>query len=314
MKASYLKTAVIAAGIIFATGCDWESGGSSNTYNSRFDWANFSGVYRPVSGRFVVTDFSGGQPETPGAEGEIIQERADEQVGTGNGTRTTFSGITRNGNIVPNTFTLSAAGFTLTDDGDGQLVGSGVSGTIDYSGGGWSADFGGSAPDNGSAIRASYTFIVGGSNLEPGSPALAAGPGTSGFELFHFTVAQGGQRLTLTDSSGKEYRGDIGSIRGTRGDSRDTSFDEADPQTGDTVIATFNVEGISPANIRVKITGTLQGVVASNGVLTNRRMQGTWIENNGRSGNINAQASPIRITMPNDNGGSEEPEPDSDTQ
>jgi hypothetical protein len=302
MKRLLTLPALASVSLFLFTACDWESGGSSNSYNSRFDWANFSGVYRPVSGRYVVTDFSGGQPESPGTESQIFEERADEQIATGNGRNTAFSGIARNRNIVPGSFTVSTVGANLRDDGNGILTGSGASGTIDYASGGWSVNFGGFAPDNGAEIRASYTYNVI-TNAVPGSPAQEPGSGTSGFQLFQFTVAQSGQRLILTDNTGREYTGDIGSIRGTRGDSRDTPFDVADPQTGDTVIATFNVEGISPANVKVKIPGTLQAIVAANGVLTNRSMQGTWIENNGRTGSVNAQAAPIRITMPNTPGG-----------
>lgn len=282
MKNPILRTAVLAASVLIAfTGCDWESGGDSNSFNGRYNWVNFSGVYRPTSGLYVVTNFSDGVGA--GGGDEDATDTASETIAMGDGTTTTFNGTLTNNSVVPDSVVISTSGFTLSDDGNGNLVGAGATGAIEYATGSWSVDFGGSAPDDGSPLIASYSFAIGAGS--GGGTTL----GSSGFELFSFVVEQGGERIVLTDNTGRSYTGNMGTIRSTRGDSQDTLSDTAAPVAGDQIIGLFNAEGITPAGFPVTITGTLQAVVGAASQLTNRTMQGTWIEQGGVAGDINAQ-------------------------
>ncbi len=85
----------------------------------------------------------------------------------------------------------------------------------------------------------------------------------------------------------------MGSISGSMNSSSNNAV------IGDSIVAQFSAEGVSAANYQVTIAGTLQGVVggASGATyLNNRQMFGTWMEEGGRTGDINGEASPIVVT------------------
>lgn len=85
----------------------------------------------------------------------------------------------------------------------------------------------------------------------------------------------------------------MGSVSGTMNASSNTAV------IGDSVVAQFSAEGVSAANYKVTIAGTFQGVVggaAGATYLNNRKMYGTWIEEGGRTGDVNGEASPIVVT------------------
>ena len=303
-----LLVAVAAAGV--PVGCEWEGSGDSGTWNSAYNWVNFSGVYRAGSGGILVTDYSitGTPPNSPGSTNAV----SSEGIGVGNGVNTTFSGTLNHSPVQAGSVSISAGGFDLVDDGIGGLAGSGVSGAIDYGTGGWSIDLFGIPLDVGVPITASYSYIVAGGT--GGGTSSGAGSGSSGVTIFSFTVFQEGNVLSITDSSGAVYTGNMGSIRSTGGVVGSTDAPSADPNatdtpptalaTGDQVVGQFQVTGISGAGVQVTIVGTLQGVVGvSTGTgtsrqtfLTDRRMMGTWIEAGGVTGDIDGQASPISLS------------------
>jgi hypothetical protein len=215
-------------------------------------------------------------------------------VAVGDGSRTVFSGALSENDVEPGTAQFTTAGFSLVDQGDGTLTGSGVSGSINYATGSWSIDFGGFAPDNGSRIICSYAYNL----TTQATPATGSGSGSTGFELFSFTVNQTGEQLVLTDNTGRSYKGRMGSIRSTGGIDQDVDVSGetgAVAAVGDQVIGQFQASGVSPAGYEVKMTGVFQGVVGDGNQLAQRIMTGTWTEAGGRSGDINGAASPIAI-------------------
>ena len=82
-----------------------------------------------------------------------------EVVGTGDGTKTSFSKTLAHPVIVPNTlvvhYTISSTAYTATDDGAGNVSGTNCSGTINYQTGDLSLTFT-TAPDSGTSITADY--------------------------------------------------------------------------------------------------------------------------------------------------------------
>lgn len=77
-------------------------------------------------------------------------------IGTGNGTATTFTSTLPALPVRPGTVTVTAGTVTATDNGSGQLSGTGVtSGSVDYSTGALSITFA-NAPGNGDAVVVSY--------------------------------------------------------------------------------------------------------------------------------------------------------------
>ena len=277
--------------LLVAGGCDWTSGGGVDSWSSRYNWVNFSGVYRGIGGGVLVTDFTA----TPGTDGET-RTASGERIATGTAANTSYGGTLNNRSVVPGSVTINAGQFSLSDQGDGTLSGGpGTSGTIEYGSGGWSIDLQ-SSPGAGTPITATYQYDIEGTDGAP------AGSGASGRAIRSFTVHQEGETLRITDNNGALYRGNMGSVRSTGGGESAGSLVE-----GETVVAQFSVSGTSSAGVEVRITGTFQGVVGGvsaagdSASLGNRQMFGTWIEPSGRTGDINAQASPLRINT--DTGG-----------
>jgi hypothetical protein len=282
-----MKTAVISVATLMLCSCDWSGGGSEGGYNSRFNWVNFSGVYRGAQGGFLITDYTS-SPITPDTTFAVVNEK----VAVGNGSQTVFNGTVKFKNLTPGSFTISSAGFQLTDNGVGGLSGSGATGAINYGTGSWSIDLGGFAPDNGTPITASYTYGV------LGSAAVGPGSGTTKYPIHTFSVAQGGDQVEVVDNNGMSYKGRMGSVRSTSGANQDVEENPSAPAAGDQVIGLYELSGVSKAGLTVRITGTFQGTVGGEGQLLDRRMIGTWLEAGGKTGDVNGQSSPIAITVP----------------
>lgn len=309
-----LKTAgatALAALSAAVIGCDWTS--NTDDFNSRYNYVNFSGVYRGINGGLLVTDYSS-EIDTPVSEGSVgsTNNVASETIAKGNGASTSFSGFLDQNNILAGSLTISAAGYTFTDpEGDGTLAAQdGAFGNINYGSGQWDINFNGVAPGNGVNIVASYKFVIepeqGNAQTGTGSGPLGnATSGASGAEIYAFTVEHYGNRIRIVDNNGASYEGDFGDIRTTSGLNQDNQDDIAQqnaPLPGDTFIGSFTATGVSKAGKQVKMTGTFQGVVETTAegtfVMGDRQMLGTWIETNGRTGNITGEASPITIVVP----------------
>jgi hypothetical protein len=85
---------------------------------------------------------------------------AAEAFGTGNGTQTSFPHAMANRPVQPGTVTITVGSVTATDDGNGNLVGTGVAAgsTIAYLSGAATLNLA-SAPANLAAISAAYSWI-----------------------------------------------------------------------------------------------------------------------------------------------------------
>lgn len=226
--------AVVGLGLLAA--CEWEGGSSVDSWNEDYNQINVNGTYRGYQGGPLVSDYS-----------TIPGNATQERIGTGNGSATAYAGALRHRNIVPGSVLISTtAGWSFTDDGNGQLSGDGISahGTIVYASGGWSLNFEGLPPGN-VPFFASYRYEQGGS-----------GPGSSGKTLYTFTVFQQGNQLRITDNNGAVYEGRLGRLEEDR--------------------VTFTASGKSAAGVHVDMSGVFQGPV----------IMGTWVESGGRTGDI----------------------------
>ncbi len=282
--------AVLAVGIV---GCDWDTGSDATSWSSSYNWVNFSGVYRSAAGGLLVTDYTT-TPATPGTTNTLTVK--DESQGSFAFGQMEFSGKLKNGNVSPNSVVISlynTSGVVIrsfSDNGNGVL-GSSSEGTIEYVSGAWTIKLGQLAPaQSAGIIRASYSYLVSNS----GSSGSGARPGSTG-SIYAFTVIQQGQHLTFTDNNGATYTGYIGEMRTASGTERSDEEGKFMPTDGDTMIASFECSGVSAALMQVKIVGTLQGTVAS-GVFTGRTLNGTWIEQGGKTGNINGQTTSVAIS------------------
>jgi hypothetical protein len=295
--------AVLAVGIM---GCNWETGEDATSWSSSYNWVNFSGSYRGVGGGLLVTDYT----STPTIPGVTNIYSATESGGSMPARGTKASGKVSHGSIVPGSVMITVgSNATLSDSTkDGQLGGDGTGG-VDYEGGTWSIEIDAATVDfdKANSIKVSYSYIV----SRDGSSSSGARPGSTG-SIYSFQILHEGQHLTFTDNNGATYTGFISEIRSSSGaqntdinqvggdeTANDTSkltyYESPLPANGDIIIATFECTGRSAALRNVKIVGTLHGAVAA-GNFTSRRLDGTWIEMPGKTGDINGQTETIPIT------------------
>lgn len=125
--------------------------------------------------------------------------------------------------------------------------------------------------------------------------STATGPG-----IRVLTVAQKGQRLTITDNVGGTYKGTISDMRSAMGKmnyndmNRVGATNAIQLANGDVVVATFSASGRSGAGLQVTLTGTFQGEIINNGqAFAKRTISGTWIETGGVGASIYGAAEPI---------------------
>jgi len=295
MKKITLRSGVF--GILFSflllIGCEFETGGDGGFNTALFGWVNFSGVYRATSGSFLVSDFTA---DTGGASNitDTISV-SGEIVGFADFFTSDFAGVLRNRGIVSGSVSITGPGVFLSDTGTGALEGASGSGTINYATGAYTLNFP-SEPCCGN-ITASYTFTR--------STTVGGTQSGSSLEIFSLTVFQTGNLLELVDNNGSKYTGQLGNVAttvGTSGADINDPSQPVQPGFGDTAIAEFTAEGISASGVGVMIVGTFQGRVAffsgENAFLDNRVLNGTWIEANGITGDINGSAAPVEIVFP----------------
>ena len=216
--------ALLVAGWM-TSGCDWQAGSSSETVSDRYNFANFSGVYRAANDGLLISDYTS-YPDagTAGSTNTIT----GEAIGSTTAGDSVYSGVLAHGAVLPNSVQIRAGVFVLTDNGTGALAGNGKTGTIVYQTGAWSINLAGEWPPDGTSITASYRYGV---NASSGSTAgiNANNPGVSGAAIYSFNITQSGNSITIVDNNGATYSGKISSIRSTGGVSSDIAS-TANPQ------------------------------------------------------------------------------------
>lgn len=247
------------------------SGDMSSTGDINYDTGALSLIFNvyPGASTFTVS---------------YIQTAPSSSSGT---TNYVAAGVLSTTPVLPGSLTIAVGdSYAVRDNGSGGLSGSGLTGTIDYSTGAWTIDFYGNTVPQNTDIVASYNSYSSGTDSSDKS-------GTSGKAIYSFVVAQEGENLSITDNNGCTYQGNMGSVRSTSGNA-------STPADGDTVIAQFTATGVSAAGMTVTIAGNFQGVVLSGDsdwYFTSRQMLGTWIEDGGKTGDVNGSASSVTISV-----------------
>ena len=267
----------------FVTGCEWESSGSDSTWDDSMSWANFSGTYRDADGGALATTFG-----TSTISGGATQEQRSvtgEILATGDFSLAAYSGTADNTPMVEGSLVINGGALTWTDNGDGTLSGSaGVDGTISYATGAWTIDLKSNRIADNEPITAAYrySFNTGGGVNEPDQ-------GNTGDPIYILTVTQTGNKLVFTDNTGATYSGSIHSLSAPNGDSTGG--------TSGAIQGNFEVKGTSSSGAQVTITGSLSGTytaatdggtTTTSADITGLKMEATWIEANGASGDIRA--------------------------
>lgn len=300
-----VRNALVTVLGIGLVGCEWSGGGSGGgSWNSRYNFVNFSGSYRGANG-FLVSSFttsSGGT--TVKTSGGFIPP---VQVVNGNFSGNSISFTTDFVPIKPGSLTVAFADGTkgsVTDNGSGGISGSYLNaipgnhpanGTVVYENGQVSIFFPDALGLQNAKISVKYTVDAG------SSTTTTTGGNTPGgsVEIVTFNVQQEGNKLRMIDNNGSVYEGNFGSIRSSSGVDQDT----ANPSfnNGDQIIGQFEASGTSAAGVNVKMVGSFQTVVSgvqSSGTTTSmtlgdRRITGTWIEDGGKTGDINGIADSV---------------------
>ncbi len=307
-----VRNALVAVIGVALAGCEWSGGGGSDgggSWSSRYNFVNFSGNYRGAGGGgFLVSEYTG-TAITSGSSDTSVGNESGEDGGSTGANKVLFTGQTDKRPVKADTFSIviGSVDGAASDNGAGQLSGTfkigatnlAASGTIQYDTGAWRLQL---APPGISADRPiylTYNYIIGGSS--GGSSSGSAG--SSGVSIFAFNVQQEGNKLKIVDNNGSVYEGSFGSVRTTGGTDQDSS--NATFNNGDEVIASFGASGTSKAGIGVQMTGNFQATItgvssSSSGgttttkmTLSGRRILGTWIEDGGKTGDINGAAVPI---------------------
>jgi hypothetical protein len=301
-RIAWIGLGVVALALGVA-GCGWETGGDATTWSSAYNWVNFSGTYRNAAGGLLVTDYTTGYTYTPPITNTpkpylTVTGEAQGDFAVGD---TLFKGTLKHKNIVPGSVTITLYNdadtpidsYSDEDNSNGVLT---PGGTITYVTGAWKVDRGLANPAvQAGYVRATYSYYVANAGDNSGGSGSGSGPrpGSTG-SIYAFNIVQQGQNVKITDNNGATYTGYIGEMRTASGVE---TTDEGTPQDGDTLIATIECTGRSAAGRNVKIVGSLQGTVAAQ-VFTGRTLTGTWIENPGKTGDINGQANSITMSAP----------------
>ena len=300
-------------------GCEWQGGGDGTSWNSRYNFVNFSGSYRgsPLVSAYSSTGGGGGTT----AGGESYVNRSESQSRNVQ-LQSVVAGQMTYTPVVPGSVSITAfgdlggnsVGFSVSDDGSGNLAGANftipyqdpvsVSGKIVYNTGAWYINFGGNASLAGT-MDFTETYSQ---SIAAGSTGASSGtPGSTKVTIYAFNVAQEGNKLVITDNNGSIYNGSFGSIRTTSGVDQDTVYPQY--SNGDQVMGQFEAKGRSAANIDVKMIGTFQATISGVSAsttgtttmqLTGRQILGTWIESGGATGDINGQAASISVSTTTD--------------
>lgn len=262
----YLSLAVAATVCVCVTGCNWSSTDDANSWNDSYSWIDFSGTYRSPDGSPVVSGFVNDPGSSPG-EARVT----DEVIGVTAQNDQAYSGLVANSPIVPSSLTITIGSVRFTDNGQGLLVGSepGTTGFVTYSTGAWSVDLGGIAQAGGISILATYRYNFGGT-------AGGNVPGNTGDLVYTLTVIQTGNKLTISDNRGWAYGGQITGVSLPGGDasggsSGDVVMNYEVSGNGVRIVGTFSALYAAPS-------GSTTGGTTGSALLSNRTIQGTWIE------------------------------------
>lgn len=307
-----IRNALVALMGIGLVGCEWGGGGSDNSWNDSGSIANFSGNYK-ANGRFLVSDYTATESVSSSTtSGGVTYNTYTGEDGGDTGANTiSFSGRTDHGLVKPGSVVIVFGGVSGSahDDGSGGMKGSYVfagvtnlsvtGGHFEYDTGVWTLQLEptGLAPNQ--SITISYS-AAGVATSDSGTDTSGGTGGASSFAIYAFNVQQSGNKVKLIDNNGSVYSGSLGDVRTTGNVGSGSSG--ATFVNGDQVVAPFSAAGRSKSGMHVNIAGSFQGTVAgvtsvseasgsttitkTSFALTSRVMQGTWIEDGGKTGNI----------------------------
>ncbi len=334
MKKSVLSSAsivlfgaAVAAVLVFATGCEWESSGSEGSWDDSMSWVNFSGVYRSDNNaRTIVSDFS--QSVGDGGSDAIEYSFANQPGIIQPEPFTVFSGTINYINrgvsgwsLKPGSVTINMIGTldgpmgSFADGGGGGLSGTysqapgsqslNGNGSIDYDTGAWGLTLEQPFIED---AQISYSYVVlhnpsGSAGSGGSTPSAGIGDtlAIAGGSISSILVEQTGNRLTFHLGNGAQLDGKMSTVTVAGGDRTG--------RTAGDVAAVYEVSGVSGGQ-KVKLTGSFAGAysppgtadegggggVGLSGRLWNRQIQGVWMQPDGTA-DVYGIASQISVDV-----------------
>ncbi len=266
----------ITLGILVAitAGCEggWQFGGSATQINESGNWMDISGTYVPVvAGGYLVSDYSAFSGVTT----------ATETLFTSVAGQTVYSGV------------VDVSNMSAADKGNVQGFIDGVGLFTVAASGNASGNVTGNINMGANALPGTGAFVL---TLTPattnkayyitftrsGGTGGAGGTGT----ISTFSVSQSGNAISIMDNNGCIYKGQIALTE------TNTPLGGASNVVSTAATYQFDASGVSQAGINVELVGNFKvstTFASGTNVTFGTTMTGTWIEQGGKTGNINGK-------------------------
>ncbi|MDI6774058.1 MAG: hypothetical protein QME60_01485, partial [Verrucomicrobiota bacterium] len=287
---SVLAVASVCMGLV---GCEWKMAGDDgfNSWSDRYKWVNFSGTYRGDNDLLVkkASKSRGGGGGGGDDDGDRVTIR-NEPDGVAPPYTGSLSGNMEHLPVVPGSITIvfgwsqSGAFGSFTDDGEGVLDGwfrlfgpdppLRGNGRIIYDTGVWTLSLAQPGLMNEQPITLNYQYTLTNIVIVDKKPTNDVDIVTAGGSIYTFQVFQNGEDLEILDNNGYRYHGVMAGVKTAGGD--DTGMTSGD------VIAQYEARGGKKASVTIE--GTFRGVYTApantglSGILRNRVIEGTWME------------------------------------
>jgi len=300
---------LLVAGMVglLVAGCEWTGTKGSASWDSSFNWVNFSGTYRAQDGGEMVVNHGVLviNPDTTvtGSVSKVENQLVGRGLGTDIGDPNVYSGILHI-DLIAGTVTIVAGGFIFTDNGRGVLTTSGgYNGTIEYATGAWSIDFGSGGIADGEGILATYSY-----DSRSGSTGTGGGGTTPPQDypwsgIYSMRIEQLGNHLRIVDGKFGQYEGIITTVSNGGGDMTGSTSGNIEAQfevTGRasdgraiTIVGSFLGGYIAPSVADAATTGT----GSAYGALQGRILQAIWVEPDGTTADVVGEAGTVEIDL-----------------
>lgn len=280
MKKSLLPVSAIAICAAVLAGCEWGGVHSGESWNDAYSWANFTGTYKLVNSLDTATTSS--SSSSTGTVTTVTQTKRGSCPFSVDENATAAKISTGQINITAGSVTVSCSAgsvkHTWQDNGTGTLVyngtGDGYNGTISYTTGAVTLNFGSTHSKYSGVVEYSYTGTKtsGGSSDDSGS-----GSGKKGPPITWLNLNQKGNLLSFQDSNGTTYSGKITGASVPK-------EDEGGYMMSGHIRFTF--EATCNQNTRITLSGSISGDYSGStsktgGVLANRTIDAIYHSGSG---------------------------------
>jgi hypothetical protein len=298
---------LLVAGMVglLVAGCEWTGTKGSASWDSSFNWVNFSGTYRAQDGGEMVVNhgvlvINPDTTITNNAENVHNQFQYD-----GKGTDVSIYEGELHSDLVPGSVVIVAGSHIFTDDGAGILSSSGgLEGTIEYDTGKWSIDLGAGFVAETASIKATYSFYPRASGgVSPGSDGTNEAQDYPWSGIYSMRIEQLGNHLRIVDGKFGQYEGIITTVSNGGGDMTGSTSGNIEAQfevTGRasdgraiTIVGSFLGGYIAPSVADAATTGT----GSAYGALQGRILQAIWVEPDGTTADVVGEAGTVEIDL-----------------